>query len=114
MSHFAILPTVMRDADLLVSALESLKLSPQRGGSVGGFAGELHPVAVQIQLREGPTIGWRHQPDGTLALVADLQALCRSNRLSPLLKDINHRYAVHLALQQASTHLSAAVVDLVC
>ena len=58
MSHFTTLPTVLRDADLLVSALESLGLEPERDGKLIGFAGEEQPVAVHIRLAAGMRLGW--------------------------------------------------------
>jgi hypothetical protein len=42
---------------------------------VPGFAAEAQPVALRVQLEGGHTIGWQHQADGRLALVADLQRL---------------------------------------
>lgn len=114
MSHLTILPTVLRDADLLVSALDTLQLHPRRDGEVSGFAGDHHPVDVHIRLEDGLFLGWRQLPDGTLALVGDLQQLSRCTRLNRLLGTITRTYAAHLALQEASTHLSEAVVDFAC
>lgn len=114
MSHLSLLPTVMREVDLLVTALESLALHPVRGGVVCGFGGELHPVHVRIELKDGLSMGWRWEPDGTLALVADLQSLTGASDLPRLLASITQSYAAHLALREASTHLKGAVVELVC
>lgn len=114
MSHLTILPTVLRDADLLVSALQALQLSPQREGTMHGFAGETQPVDVQIRLKDGVCLGWRQQADGSLALVGDLQRISRSTRLTRLIGTITHTYAAHLALRDAATHLSGARLDLVC
>jgi len=113
MSHLTILPTVLRDVDLLISTLEALQLSPQRGGKVSGFAGDMHPVDVQIFLADDLCLGWRQQADGSLALVGDLERLSRSTPLSQLLGTINRTYAAHLALREASTHLPGAVLDFV-
>lgn len=112
MSHLTILPTVLREADLLVSALESLQLNPQRNGTVTGFAGERQPVDVHIQMEEGLCLGWRLQGDGALALVGDLQRLSRCQALPALLAEITRSYAAHLALREAALTFPEATVDL--
>jgi hypothetical protein len=114
MSHLTILPTVLRDADLLVSALEALQLKPQRHGRLLGFAGEEHPVDVQIELDSGLHLGWREQADGSLALVGDLPRLSRSRTLTTLLGTITRTYAARLALREASALLPEAVLELAC
>ncbi|MFN9546664.1 MAG: DUF1257 domain-containing protein [Cyanobacteriota bacterium] len=113
MSHFTTLPTVLRDADLLVSALESLQLAPERDGTLVGFAGEEQPVAVHIRLRDGLRLGWRRDAEGCLALVGDLPRLSRCGELTSLLGAITRAYAARLALREASAHLPGAVLDVV-
>lgn len=113
MSHLTILPTVLRDTDLLVAALDALQLHPKREGRVLGFAGEMEQVAVAIQLKDDLSLGWREEEDGTLALVADLERLSRFTALPALLAEITHAYAARLALQEASRYLSGATVNLV-
>lgn len=113
MSHLTILPTVLRDADLLVQALGALQLNPQRGGAVIGFAGEAQPVDVHIRLEDGLRLGWREQRDGSLALVADLERLSRNRALPALLAELTRTYAVHLALREAATQLPEASFELV-
>ncbi|MEB3302367.1 MAG: DUF1257 domain-containing protein [Cyanobacteriota bacterium] len=113
MSHLTILPTVLRDVDLLIATLESLQLNPERQGRLKGFAGERQPVDVQIRLAEDVCLGWRHQEDGSLALVGDLQRLSRSTTLPQLLNTITRTYAAHLALREAAAHLDGAVLDVV-
>ena len=114
MSHLTILPTVLRDLDLMVSALNALHLRPHRDGAVTGFAGEQQPVDVHIQLENGHSLGWRQQPDGSLALVADLQKLAQCTALPGLLAEITRTYATHLALREAARSFSGASVDVVC
>ncbi|MEB3255738.1 MAG: DUF1257 domain-containing protein [Synechococcaceae cyanobacterium] len=109
MSHLSILPTVLRDADLLVASLASLKLLPQRDGSVHGF-GEEQAVEVRVTLADGQTLGWSRQSDGSLALVGDLQRLSRSRPLQRLLGRITRAYAAHQAVAEAATLLGDAVV----
>jgi len=101
MSHLSILPTVLRDPELLVSSLEQLGLCPQRGGAMRGFAEAPQPVAVRVQLPSGHTLGWQQQRDGSLALVGDLQRISRSRSLQALITRLTHCYAARLALQQA-------------
>ena len=114
MSHFTTLPTVLRDADLLISALESLQFHPQRNGLLIGFAGEEQPVAVHIRLADGLCLGWRQETDGCLALVGDLARLSRCRELTDLLGAITRAYAARLALREATAHLPGAVVRVVC
>lgn len=113
MSHLTILPTVLRDPALLVSALESLQLNPQREGTMSGFGGESEPVDILIRLKDGLCLGWRRQADGSLGLVGDLQRLHRSNHLSGLLSEITRTYAAHLALREAAAHLPGVHLELV-
>ena len=110
MSHLTILPTVLRDADHLVASLESLALTPIRGGSLSGFQ-ERCPVEVRVELANGQTLGWSRQQDGSLALVGDLQRLSRSLPLQRLLGRITRAYAARQALAEAAEHLPGAVVE---
>ncbi|MBM5798175.1 MAG: DUF1257 domain-containing protein [Cyanobacteria bacterium K_Offshore_0m_m2_072] len=113
MSHLSILPTVLRDADTLISALASLGLKARRGGQVSGFAGDQRTVELQIQLATGQTLGWQRQADGRLALVADLQRLSHSQSLQRLLARITRSYAVHAALRLASVDPALAAAEVV-
>ena len=112
MSHLSILPTVLRDADVLAASLEALGLQPRWGGDLEGFAGEREPVLLQVSSADGPTLGWARQPDGSLALVGDLQRLSRSQSLQRLLARITRCYAARQALADAQQHLAAAQVSL--
>jgi len=112
MSHLSILPTVLRDADLVAACLESMGFRPQRGGQLTGFGGERRAVLVQLQLSDGVGLGWCRQTDGSLALVGDLQRLSRSRSLEPLLAKLTREYAARDALQQAQRHLPEALIQL--
>jgi hypothetical protein len=114
MSHLTILPTVLRDLDLMVSALNALHLNPERNQAVIGFAGEEQPVDVHVQLENGQALGWRLQPDGSLALVADLQKLASCTAMPALLTEITSTYATHLALREAASSFSRVTVDVSC
>ena len=132
MSHLSILPTLLRDVDLLAEALTDLGQVVHRGGAVEGFAGERVPVLVRLDLAGGsllgsqsqthsqtqskravrPTngslsasfsLGWARQLDGTLALVGDLGRIALASPLQELLSQLSHRYALRQALQAAGT-----------
>lgn len=115
MSHLSILPTVLRDSELLISSLRSMGLEPQLGGWVRGFAGERQSCVVQVTLRDGQTLAWQRQDDGRLALVADLQRLSRNQALPALLTRITRLYALQEALRAGhdSVELACAEVSLV-
>ncbi|MFN9645782.1 MAG: DUF1257 domain-containing protein [Cyanobacteriota bacterium] len=114
MSHFSTLPTVLRDTELLVSALEALGLQPEREGRLQGFAGEEQTVAVAIRLADGHGLGWRPDGAGGLVLVGDLARLSRSAELTRLLGAITRAYAARLALRDAASHFPGAVVRVSC
>jgi len=111
MSHLSILPTVLRDVDILHQALGSLGLRSEPGGDLLGFAGERQPVAISVQLQGGQRLGWQRSTDGSLALVGDLQQLSRSLTLQTLLGRITRAYAARQALQDASVSLPTALLE---
>ena len=112
MSHLSILPTVLRDADTLVASLQGLGLNPCRGGRLEGFAGAGEAVELQVRLADGQVLGWARQPDGSLALVGDLQQLSRSRSLQNLIGRITREYAARQALADAGERFGAAVIEL--
>ena len=108
MSHLSILPTVLRDADILEASLRSLGLTPVRNQNLEGFAGEQVAVELALTLQRGLRIGWARQASGQLALVGDLQRLSRHQPLPPLLGRITRAYAAHQAVAEAAVHLPQA------
>ncbi len=110
MSHLSILPTVLRDADLLAASLQALGHQPQWGGELRGFADDRRTVLLQVRLPEGLSIGWSRQSDGSLALVGDLQRLSRSRSLQSLLGRLTRHYAAQQALRDAGRDLQGAAV----
>ena len=112
MSHLSILPTVLRDPELLVSSLEQLGLCPLRGGFLLGFADEPQAVDVQVALPGGESLGWQLQADGCLALVGDLQRISRSHSLQALITRLTRCYAARQALQQAGSAFAPGTVVL--
>ena len=111
MSHLSILPTVLRDADLLHQALDSLGLASEPGGELVGIGGERQPVAISVQLEGGQRLGWQRSDDGSLALVGDLQQLSRCLTLQTLLGRITRAYAARQALQDATVSLPTALLE---
>lgn len=112
MSHLSILPTVLRETGCLHATLLSLGLHPARGGMLRGFAGEARAVELQVALPGGQAIGWERAPDGSLALVGDLQRISRSHQLQELLGTITRAYAARLALHEAAALLPEAAIEL--
>jgi hypothetical protein len=112
MSHLSILPTVLREEDVLVQALEDLSLPVERGGFLSGFADQREAVSLRAQLPEGTWLGWRREANGQLALVGDLQRLGRSHSLQQLIGEITRRYAAHQALRALATDLPMASAEL--
>ena len=121
MSHLSILPTLLRDVDLLAEALTDLGQQVHRGGAVEGFAGERVPVLLRLDLAPGPllatqgkpiarktpqsssfSLGWARQLDGSLALVGDLGRIAAAGPLQELLSQLSRRYALLQALRDAA------------
>ena len=112
MSHLSILPTVLRDSEVLGATLSTLKLPWRHGGDLVGFGGERIAVTLQLQLRDGQGLGWIRQANGSLALVGDLQRLSRNTALQRLLGRITRAYAARAALHDASLALPTASIEL--
>lgn len=112
MSHLTILPTVLRDPDLLVVSLTQLGLTPLRGGTLAGFADAPEPVDVQVRLPGGEGLGWQVQTDGSLALIGDLQKISRSHVLQDLIARITRHYAANQAVEQARQSFAPGSVSL--
>ena len=102
MSHLSILPTVLRDTDVLAASLVSLGLKPEPGGCLEGFGGERQPVVLQVSVESSLSLGWTRLPDGSLAMVGDLQRLSRNRSLQSLLGRLTRCYAARMALSTAA------------
>jgi hypothetical protein len=113
LSHLSILPTVIRDLDLLAASLVDLGCDPIRAGVLEGFAGERTPVDLKVRFAGEQWIGWTRQADGSLALLGDLQRLSRSRPLQTFLGRLTRGYAARLALQDAALELPMATIELV-
>ena len=112
MSHLTILPTVLRDAEVLAASLRSLGLTPLRGQRLEAFAGETLVVDLALKLEPNLWIGWRSERDGQLTLIGDLQRLSRHHELQALLGQITRSYAAHQAVVDAANQLPQADVRL--
>ncbi|MEB3176363.1 MAG: DUF1257 domain-containing protein [Synechococcus sp.] len=101
MSHLSILPTVLRDEQLLASSLVALGHQPHWDGVITTPIGS-EPVRLMLTLPCGQRLGWRLDPaSGTLLLVADLQRLSHNIPVQQLLSRLTRTYAAHQALQAA-------------
>ena len=110
MSHLSILPTVVRDQDQLAAALADLGFEPEAGGVITGFAGETIAVELQVVINPEARLGWRRQPDGSLALVGDLHRLSQSRELQHLISAVTRRYALRVALREALDQMPMATI----
>jgi hypothetical protein len=113
MSHLSILPTVLREEDVLLQALDDLELPVVRGGFLTGFADQQEAVSLRTQLPDGLWLGWRRDATGRFALVGDLQQLGRCRSLQHLIGEITRRYAAHLALRTLREELPSANAELI-
>ncbi len=104
LSHLSILPTVLRDVGCLCDTLRVLGLNPTCDGVIEGFAAESHAVLVAVRLEDGTSMGWSRRPDGSLALVGDLQRLSHSRDLQALLGQLTRGYAARAALRDGAHH----------
>ena len=112
MSHLSILPTVLRNAEVLAASLRSLGLTPLPSQALAGFAGESVQVDVALNLERDLWIGWRRESDGRLTLIGDLQRLSRQPGLQALLGKVTRAYAAHQALADAASQLPQAEIHL--
>jgi hypothetical protein len=76
---------------------------------VKGFQ-QSEPVELWVEVESDLCLGWSRLPDGSLALVGDLQRLSRSRPLQRLLGRITRAYAARPALEEASLRLPDALV----
>ena len=113
MSHLSILPTVLREEDVLIQALHDLGLPVEQGGVLTGFAEQQEAVTLRAQLPDGLWLGWRRGANGQLALVGDLQQLGRSRSLQNLIGEITRRYAAHQAVRTLREELPSASAELI-
>ncbi len=112
MSHLSILPTVLRDEQLLAHSLESLGHRPHWDGVITTPIGA-EPVRLHLQLPSGQRLGWRQEgANGHLVLVADLERLSHDITVQQLLSKLTRAYAVREALQAAQSCPGAVVNQL--
>ncbi|OUT72010.1 MAG: hypothetical protein CBB79_07145 [Synechococcus sp. TMED19] len=110
MSHLSILPTVLRDEQLLASSLESLGHQPHWDGVITTPIGA-ESVRLHLQLPSGQRLGWRHDAaHDSLVMVADLERLSHDITVQQLLSKLTRAYAARDALKAAQS-CPGAVVD---
>ena len=110
MSHLSILPTVLRDEQLLASSLESLGHKPHWDGVITTPIGS-ESVRLHLELPSGQRLGWRYDAENNnLVLVADLERLSHDITVQQLLSKLTRAYAARDALEAAQS-CPGALVD---
>ena len=110
MSHLSILPTVLRDEQLLASSLESLGHKPHWDGVITTPIGS-ESVRLHLELPSGQRLGWRYDAENNnLVLVADLERLSHDITVQQLLSKLTRAYAARDALKAVQS-CPGALVD---
>ena len=111
MSHLSILPTVLRDEQLLAKSLVALGHQPLWDGVISTPIGR-ESVRLMLTLPCGQSLGWRFdQASGSLVLVADLQRLSHNHAVQQLLSQLTRSYAAHQALEAAADCPGAVLLN---
>ena len=101
MSHLTILPTVIRDLELLEETLLAEHYLVQRPGLIKAFGQDIYPAELVATDSSGLQMGWRWDADGSLALMLDLGQTRNSAGHKTHLKTILRAYALRSALRSA-------------
>ena len=101
MSHLTILPTVIKDLELLEETLLAEHYLVQRPGLIKAFGQDVYPAELVATDSSGLQMGWRRDADGSLALMLDLGQTRDSAGHETRLKTILRAYALRSALRSA-------------
>ena len=101
MSHLTILPTVIKDLELLEETLLAEHYLVQRPGLIKAFGQDVFPAELVATDSSGLQMGWRWDADGSLALMLDLGQTRNSAGHKTHLKTILRAYALRSALRSA-------------
>ncbi len=101
MSHLTILPTVIKDLELLEETLLAENYLVQRPGLIKAFGQDIYSADLVATDRSGLQMGWRWDTDGSLALMLDLGQTNDSAGHQTRLKTILRAYALRSALHSA-------------
>ena len=101
MSHLTILPTVIRDLELLEETLLAEHYLVQRPGLIKAFGQDIYAAELVATDRSGLQMGWRWDADGSLALMLDLGQTNDAAGHQTHLKTILRAYALRSALRSA-------------
>ena len=99
MSHLTILPTVIRDLELLEETLLAEHYHVQRPGLIKAFGQDIYAAELVATDRSGLQMGWRWDADGSLALMLDLGQTKDAAGHQTRLKTILRGYALRSALR---------------
>lgn len=103
MSHFQTLRSKLTDAELLKSSLCELGITVRTNAEVRGAGCQRVHADVVAVLDGGYDLGWSHNADGSLDLIADLWGVAKKHNMAELLSSINQRYMLNktlMAVQQ--------------
>jgi hypothetical protein len=101
MSHLTILPTVIKDLELLEETLLAEHYLVQRPGLIKAFGQDIYPAELVATDSSGLQMGWRWEADGSLALMLDLGQTKDSVGHKTHLNTILRAYALRSALRSA-------------
>ncbi|MBL6797444.1 MAG: DUF1257 domain-containing protein [Synechococcus sp. BS307-5m-G39] len=108
MSHLSILPTLVKDLDLLASALRAEGFVVEVEGQLSSF-GTQHNVALAATHSMGFDLGWTWNCNhDSLDVVVDLGRPAHSFSVERVLSRVLRRYALQQALRDAD-HQNFAV-----
>lgn len=99
MSHFSTLRSKLTDANILQASLRDLGMTVKINAEVRGLCGRRVPAEIAVVLEGNCDFGWVRQPDGSFALLADLQGLAKQHNLADLMNAVNQKYAVNKTMQ---------------
>ena len=112
MSHLSILPTLVKDLDLLASALRAEGFVVEVEGQLSSF-GTQHNVALAATHSMGFALGWTWNCNhDSLDVVVDLGRPAHSFSVKRILSRVLRRYALQQALRDADhQNFAVATVD---
>jgi hypothetical protein len=103
MSHFQTLRSKLTDAELLKSCLRELGITVKTNAEVRGAGCQRVHADIVAVLDGGYDLGWSHNGNGSLDLIADLWGVAKKHNMAQLLSAINQKYMLNktlIAVQQ--------------
>jgi len=102
MSHFSTIKTKIKDKDVLIKALNSLSYSAQENVLLDNPVDHQHE---QVKVEVGITryVGFKRHSDGTLNLVAELDAWEEPFPIERFLQKVTQEYAKCIVVETAQS-----------